>query len=81
MVFYFLYSSWLSLIAQGKPPVTSTDFESGPGDSPTNNNESPVEKISNQYTEGNLTFDFTFTLIRVLVWFFFIVYANAEKTY
>ena len=67
MVFYFLYSSWLSLIAQGKPPVTSTDFESGPGDSPTNNNESTVEKISNQYTEGNLTFDFTFTLIRVLV--------------
>ena len=53
MVFDFLYSSWLSLIAQGKPPVTSTDFESGPGNSPTNNNE---------YTEGNLTFDFTFTL-------------------
>ena len=62
MVFDFLYSSWLSLIAQGKPPVTSTDFESEPGNSPTNNNESPIRKISNQYTEGNLTFDFTFTL-------------------
>nr|XP_058947037.1 uncharacterized protein LOC131774957 isoform X1 [Pocillopora verrucosa] len=41
----------IGLAAQGKPPVTSTDFESEPGNSPTNNNESPIRKISNQYTE------------------------------